>query len=195
MQTVTNGWWRWRLVHALGRNPLVRTSDRIEVTIAAMAIAAVLVAIPVAAAMATAIHDERGHAYAAQAERHLQVHATVTQASATLPRTNVSVVEATWSLGGVERVGRFQWDQPVRAGQSIEIVVDENGERVVPLDPWWRAGLDGTIAAITFWLAVAAAAAGCVAVSRPCLRRVRYAAWDRDIASLADDGGTADRHP
>ena len=30
--------------------------------------------------------------------------------------------------------------------------------------------------------------------SRTCLRRVRYAAWDRDIASLADDGGTTNRH-
>lgn len=194
MQTVTFGWWRWRLIHAFGRNPLVRTSDRIEVTIAAMAIAAVLVAIPIGAAMATAIHDERGRVYAAEAQRHVQVSATVTQAGATLPRTNVSVVQATWSLGGAEHVGRFQWDQPVRTGQSIDIVVDQNGQRIVPLDPWWRAGLDGMIAAVTFWLAVAAAAAAAVAVARPCLRRMRYAAWDRDIASLADDGGTANRH-
>ncbi|SEH48436.1 hypothetical protein SAMN04489835_0355 [Mycolicibacterium rutilum] len=194
METVTFGWWRWRWCHALGRNPLVRTSDRIEAMIAAMAVAAVLVAIPIAAAMATAIHDERGQAYAAEAERHVQITATVTQASPTLPRTNVSVVQAAWDFGGTEHVGRFQWDKPVRAGQNIDIVVDQDGRRMVPLDPWWRAGLDGTIAAITFWLAVAGVAAGSVAIARPCLRRMRYAAWDRDIASLADDGGTTNRH-
>ncbi|GFG54019.1 hypothetical protein MAGR_54600 [Mycolicibacterium agri] len=177
----------------MGSNPLVRTSDRIEAAIAALAVA-VLIAMPVAAAKATAVHDERGRSYAAEVERHVQVSAAVTQTSATMPRTNVTVVQAAWSFGGTEHVARFQWDQPVRAGQHIDIVVDQDGRRIVPLDPWWRAGLDGAFAATTLLLAVAGVAAGCVAIARPCLRRMRYAAWDRDIASLADEDGTTYRH-
>ncbi|MGV0604919.1 hypothetical protein [Mycolicibacterium sp. XJ1904] len=60
---------------------------------------------------------------------------------------------------------------------------------------WIRggAGVDAAVAAMSFWVAVTAVAAMFVVGVRPCLRRVRYAAWDREIASLADDGGPANR--
>ncbi|KUI41484.1 hypothetical protein AU197_16745 [Mycobacterium sp. IS-1590] len=194
MQTVQRGWWHWRMTHALGRNPLVRMTDRIETLVIVMAVAASLIAIPVAGAMATAIHEERGRAYVAEAQHRYPVTATVTATTAPLRNTDVSVVQANWRFAGVQHTERFQWDQIVRVGQTIDISVNPDGRRAQPLDPWWRAGVDASVAAISFWLAVTAAAAMVVLGVRPCLRRVRYAAWDREIASLAD-GGTANRRP
>ena len=58
MQWFTVAWWRWRLAQARGRNPLVRTSDRIEVAVMALAVAVSLAVVPVAGAIGTAVHDE-----------------------------------------------------------------------------------------------------------------------------------------
>ncbi|MGV0853032.1 Rv1733c family protein [Mycolicibacterium phlei] len=195
METVTFRWWPWRLLRALGRNPLVRTSDRIEAFVVGMAITAALVAIPIAAAMASEIHDERAREYTALAAQQIPVTATVTQAGPPLPRANVSVIEARWDFAGTERVGRFQWQGVTQPGQDIEILVNQNGERVTPLNPAWRAGVDATLAALTFWASVVAVAVAGVALSRPILQRMRYAAWDREIASLADGGGHTNRTP
>lgn len=195
MQTVQCGWWHWRMTQAIGRNPLVRMTDRVETLVMVMAVMASLIAIPVAGAMATAIHEERGRAYVAEAQHRQAVTATVTATSATLRGTDVAVVQANWQFAGVQRTERFRWDQPVKAGQTIQISVYPDGRRAPPLDPWWRAGVDASVAAVSFWLAVTAVSAMLVAVARPCLRRVRYAAWDRDIASLADGGGTQHRRP
>lgn len=190
----TFGWWRWRWTHALGRNPLVRTSDRVEAIVMAAAVVVSLTAVPVAGAMATAIHDERGRAYVAQLEDRRQVAATVTQDSVSVPRTEATIVQARWHYGGVQHAERFQWDSPVRAGQTIDIWVHADGRRAPGLDPWWRAGMDAAVGGITFWLAVTGSLALLVGVVRPWLTRMRNAAWEREIASLADDGGTADRH-
>lgn len=194
MQTVPRGWWHWRMIHVLGRNPLVRMTDRAETLVMVMAVTASLIAIPVAGAMATAIHEERGRAYVAEVQHRHTVTATVTATSATLRGSDVAVVQANWRFAGIQRTERFRWDRPVKVGQTIEVSVYPDGRHAPPLDTWWRAGVDAAIAAISFWLAVTAVSAMLVAVARPCLRRMRYAAWDRDIASLADDGGTTNRH-
>lgn len=194
MQMFTFGWWRWRFTQALGRNPLVRASDRVEAIVMAIAVVVALTVIPVAGAMATAIHDERGRAYVAQLEDRRQVVATVAEDSVRVPRTETTIVQARWQYAGVQHAERFQWDRPVRAGQTIEIWVHPNGERAPELDPWWRAGVDAAVGGITFWLAATGSVALMVGVLRPWLTRMRNAAWEREIASLADDGGTANRH-
>ena len=194
MQTCTFAWWRWRLTHAIGRNPLVRTSDRVEAFLMALAVAASLVAASVAGGIAAAVHEDRGRAYAAQVADREQIVATATADSVVLPRTDVTVVEARWQYGGVQHADRFQWDEPVRAGQDIEIWVHPSGRQAAPLGPWWRAGVEAAVVALAFWSTATLTAVLVVALTRPWLRRRRYAAWDREIASLADDGGTNDRH-
>jgi hypothetical protein len=195
MQTFTCAWWRWRLRQAFGSNPLVRGSDRVEAISIALAFVASIIAIPLACAMATAIHDERGHAYLAEMQTRQQIQAKVIDDSVTLPRTDVTVVQARWQFGGVQHVDRFQWAEPVRAGEDIDIWVYADGRRANPLDPWWRAGVDAAIAGISFWLAVTATAVVVIGVLRQWLSHARSAAWDRAIASLADDGGTTNRYP
>lgn len=194
MQTSTFAWWRWRLRQATGRNPLVRTSDRVEAISIAIAVFASAVAIPIAGGITTAIHDERADAYAAEVHHHSLVEAQAVSDSVTLPKSGATVVQARWQFGGLQHTDRFEWQHPVRAGQTIGIWVEPDGRSAQPLDPWWRAGLEAAVAGVSFWLAVTATAAAFAGLLRPWLRRVRSVAWDRDIASLADGGGTTKRH-
>lgn len=194
MQWFTLAWWRWRLAQLRGRNPLVRTSDRIEVAVMALAVAISLFSVPVAGAIATAVHDDRAHAYAAERQDRHRVAATAIADTPTSPRGTVAVVQARWEFGDVENAGAFSSDAPVKEGSSVDIWVDGKGRHVSAPAPSWQAGVDAIGAAVAFWLAVTAAAALLVALVRRGLKRARYAGWNRDIASLVhDDGGRTNR--
>jgi disulfide bond formation protein DsbB len=189
--TVT--WWRWRLAQARGRNPLVRTSDRIEVAVMALAVAFSLFSLPIAGAIGTAVHEDRAHVYAEQQHDRHRVAATATADSTSSPKGPVTVA-ARWQLGDVENAGALTSDTPVNEGSSVDIWVDRNGRHVSAPAPSWQAGVDAVGAAMAFWLSVAAAAALVVALVRRLLRRTRYAGWNRDIANLVhDDGGRTNR--
>jgi hypothetical protein len=196
MQWFTVAWWRWRLAQARGRSPLVRTSDRIEVAVMALAVAVLLAAMPVAGAIGTAVHDGHARAYAAEQQDRHRVAATATKDSTASPRGAVSVVAARWQVGDVENAGSFTWNSPVENGSSVDIWVDRQGRHVGPPTPSWHAGVDAIVAAVGFLLSVTAVAALLVASARRLLRRTRYAGWNRDIASLVhDDGGRTNRRP
>ena len=68
MQTFTIGvghrWW----TQVFRRNPLVRPSDRIEVLVLGFAVLLTVVAIPVAGAIGTFVHDARTRVYAEEAQ-------------------------------------------------------------------------------------------------------------------------------
>lgn len=181
MQWFTVAWWRWRLAQARGRNALVRTSDRIEVAIMALAIAISLTAIPFAGAIGTAVHEAQARTYAA--EQQTRHRATTTTEDNAVAR---------WQVGDAENAGAL--DAAVKDGSSLDVWVDRNGRHVGPPAPSWQAGADAVVAAVGFWLSVTALAALLVAAVRPFLRRARYGGWNRDIASLVhDDGGRTKR--
>jgi hypothetical protein len=194
MQWFTVAWWRWRLAQVRGRNPLVRTSDRVEVAVMALAVAISLFSVPVAGAIGTAVHDDRAHVYATEQQDRHRVAATATADSPASPRGSLAVVQARWQFGDVENAGAFTSDAPVKEGSSVDIWVDGKGRHVSAPAPSWQAGVDAIGAAVAFWLAVTAAAALLVALVRRGLRRARDAGWNRDIASLVhDDGGRTNR--
>ena len=57
---------RWPiLVRLLGRDPLVRTTDRVEALVSVLTVVVTLLAVPIAAAIGTELYDTRRHAYAA----------------------------------------------------------------------------------------------------------------------------------
>jgi hypothetical protein len=190
MQWFTVAWWRWRLAQAFGRNPLVRTSDRIEAAVMALAIAVSLAAMPVAGAVGTAVHDAQSRAYAAEQQERHRVTTTAKPESGASPLGRV--VAARWPVGDVENAGSFQWND----GTSSEVWLDRQGRQVGPPAPSWHADADAVIAAMGIWLSVTAAAAILVALVRRWLKHARSAAWNRDIAILVDDtGGRTNRHP
>ena len=76
MQTFTIGLGRSWWVRLLGRNPLVRTSDRIEVMVLALAVLLTVVAVPIAGAIGTSVYDAHTRVYAEEAQTRHQVTAT-----------------------------------------------------------------------------------------------------------------------
>jgi hypothetical protein len=194
MQWCTVAWWRWRLAQAHGRNPLVRTTDRIEVAVMVLAFAVSLAVMPFAGAIGTAVHDEHAQMYAAERQDRHRVAQTPTNDSAQSPTGPHAVLQARFQAGDVENAGAYMFNSPVKDGANSDIWVDGNGRHVGPPPPSWQAGVDAVVAAIGFWLSVTAAATLLVAVVRRCLKHTRYARWNREIASLVhDDGGRTNR--
>ena len=68
LETFTVGLPQWPIFVLLSRNPLVRASDRIQVLAAALAVLVLLLSVPVAAAVGTAVHESRRELYAEHAE-------------------------------------------------------------------------------------------------------------------------------
>jgi hypothetical protein len=187
MQWLTGAWWRWRLAQVRGRNPLVRTSDRIEVVVMVLAIAVSLAVLPFAGAIGTAVHDEHAQTYAAERQDRHRVLAPATDDRAQSPKGPTAVMQAWFRAGDVENAGAYI---PAKDSSKADIWVDRDGRHVGPPPPTWQAGFDAVVAAVGFWLSVTAVAALLVALLRLGLNHTRYAAWNRDIASLVhDDGG------
>jgi hypothetical protein len=192
MQCFTVAWWRWRLAQARGRNPLVRTSDRVEVAFIALAVLISLTVVPFAGAIGTAVHDDRAQVYTSQQHDRHRVAAPADKAAA--PTGAASVLQARWRAGDVENAGALDWTNPTKDAVGADIWVDNNGRQVGPPAASWQAGADAVLAAVGFWLAVTAGAALLVALVRRGLRHARDNAWNREMASLVhDDGGRTGR--
>ncbi|MFG1935298.1 hypothetical protein ACGFK1_32335 [Mycobacterium sp. NPDC048908] len=193
MQWLTVAWWRWRLAQARGRNPLVRSSDRVEVAVLAVAVVALLAVIPFAGAVGTAVHDEHAKMYAAQKLDRHRVAGAATADSKPDPRGVPARVHARWQAGDVENAGLVTHRTPVKDGSPVDIWVDNDGRQVSPPAQPWQAGADAIVAAVGLWLAAAGAVALAVALVRGGLRHARYNAWNRDIAVLVHEDGRTGR--
>jgi len=191
METFTvgpgNGWFG----RLLGRNPLVRTSDRIEAWMLLLATVVVLSAVPVAGAIGTGVYSSRTAVYEQQISSWHIVTATVLQDNTVTvrPYSVDAAVHARWQDGGVSHDDTFGWDRAVKAGDRLTIWVDEKGDYAGPPTPPKRAAADAVTMGAMMWLSVVAAAAALIALVRFRLQQHRHAAWDRELRSLADDDG------
>ena len=77
METFTLSLGRCWIIRAVGRNPLVRTSDRVEALMLVLVFATALVVTAVSGAIGTAVHDTHARAYAEQSRDRHPVTATV----------------------------------------------------------------------------------------------------------------------
>ena len=193
MQTFTIGlghrWW----IQIFGRNPLVRPSDRIEALVLGFAVLLTVVAIPVAGAIGTFLHDARTQLYAEEALTRHQVTATAIEPGVFVVQpTDVSfTARARWSASRRDLSGVVNWSDRAEIGDQQAIWVNDAGENVGPPSPPSRADGDAVAIAISVWFGVAGASAGLVGKVRRWLNRWRYAQWDREInASRANDGRT-----
>src|SRR5262245_37084832 len=114
METFTIGLGhRWR-VHVFGRSPLVRRSDRIEALVLVLAVMLTVLAVPVAGAIGTLVHDARARMYAEEAQTRHEVVATSTADGMVVPqlRSVAFAAEAAWTDSGIDHSGMVAW--PVR---------------------------------------------------------------------------------
>jgi hypothetical protein len=190
MQTFTIGlghrWW----TQVFRRNPLVRRSDRIEALVFSFAVLFTVVAIPIAGAIGTFVHDARTRVYAEEALTRHQVTATAVEPGVIVvqpPRGVSFTARAKWSASGRDRSGVVNWSDQAEIGDQQAIWVNDAGENVGPPTPPSRADGDAVAIAISLWFGVACASAGLMYVVRRWLDRWRYAEWDREINPYRDN--------
>jgi hypothetical protein len=135
-------WLRWRLAQALGRNPLVRTTDRIETLVLAVAVVLSLAAIPVSAATAVEVHDKRVRTYAAEAQARRPVVANIIGTKAKDTHLRAAAVQNRWPLGGGPQAEPLRGPAPTSIGDHRQTWLNRHGEHVAPPSPSWRAGVD-----------------------------------------------------
>jgi hypothetical protein len=185
----------WPVLRLFSRNPLIRTSDRIET--AAVTLAALLVVIGAACAgiLGTIIHDTENQKFLRQAQTRHVVMATAVDDSkpAASSETTASTVYARWHVNGIDHAKVLGWDYAVKAGEPLEIWVDADGNRVGRPTPVERAAADALSAAVVGWLIVVLAAAQVVCAVRAHANRMREAQWEREIRYLVDDDGRTNR--
>lgn len=187
-------WWLLRAWRR--RNPLVRTSDRIELFITALAIVTVMVATACAGALGTSVHDERSHRYVTEAQTRHTLIARATEDSTTVGGFRghaVTMVDARWQVDGTDHTDALTIESPAKAGDPLLIWVDPDGHRVDAPTPPSRAGLDAVGVAYAVWQAALFTVAALLWWGRSCLDRRRISGWERDIRSLVHGGGSGNR--
>ena len=192
MQTFTIGlghrWW----IQIFRSNPLVRRSDRIEVLVFSVAVMFTVVAIPVAGAIGTFVHDARTRVYAEEALTRHEVTATAVEPGVIVvqpPRGVSFSARAKWSASGRDHSGVVNWSDQAGIGDQQAIWVNDAGENVGPPSPPSRADVDAVAIAILVWFAVANASAGLVYVVGRWLDRWRYTQWDRQFNAFSSNDG------
>jgi hypothetical protein len=175
-----------RMIRALGwgRNPLRRTSDRIEAYLTLLLIAAAFVVGPWAAsraALATYRSDLRATAW--ETQHRFQVDALLLEdarqdpADATSPPTDDVPTSAQWTgRDALVHSGTAYVRSGTRAGTKVQIWVDDRGLQTGP--PGMRSPhADAAMAAVFTLFGIAAGLAGIRRVIRWQLDRRRLRAW------------------
>ncbi|GAA2568774.1 Rv1733c family protein [Mycolicibacterium diernhoferi] len=180
----------------LGTNPLVRTSDRVQATAELLIAALALLTVAIAAAVATAVHDDAAHELAAQRLVRQQIFATVSADSqdTSQPFAESSVTEIRWEFGGKAHTDTIRTER-LRAGDRLTVWVDAEGERTLAVPSDADAAILAIVTALAVWTAVLTPAAVLLLWLRNSLNRARSTAWDRELDGLADGGGRKDNSP
>jgi hypothetical protein len=148
-----------------------------------------LLAVPIAAAVGTAVYDSRRHLYAEQANNRHTVVATVTDVpDSPVLRTGTTTVSARWTAAGAEHNGAVEAQSTAKTGDPVEIWVDYNGAQVPAPTPTIRAVVDAATGVLAIWISVAAIAATVSTLARAVCDRIRFAGWQHDLDSLAGNG-------
>jgi hypothetical protein len=195
MESFTIGLGNRSWFRAFGSNPLVRRSDRIEAMVVVFAVLLTVVAIPIACAIGTFVHEERTRLNADEARTRHQVVTTATEDGKVLVqgRNIVFTTQATWSDAGEVHSGVVTWPNVVKVGDRQSIWVNGQGELVGQRSPPNQADIDAVGAALSMWLVVAQASAGGVYLVRRWLDRSRYPNGTVKLTNLVTStiGGTA----
>src|SRR5436305_10160412 len=168
-------------VRLYGRNPLIRITDRVEALMLLSVFVISIVALPVAAAVGTAVHDSRSRTYAEQAQTHQKVIATITGDSDA--RRNLSsptvTAPARWFAAGTEHTAMVVAERTAKPGEEVEIWVDQQGSPVGK--PAFSAVDEAVATASAIWFGAVIAGAALFGLTRVVIDRKRYAGWQRDF--------------
>ena len=196
METVTICFGQGWVLRLFGRNALVRSSDRIEALAVMLAIVVGLVAAAIAGAVGTQVYDTRSRMYVEQAANIHAVSARAVEDSTVNVQSDTVALTATvqWNASGADHVDQIEWPEKLRAGERIEIWVDAAGNSVGPTRPASTAATYAVGVAVSLWVGALAATAAALLILHRSLDRSRFAQWDRELLSLANDDGGRTNH-
>ena len=191
MQTFTVGGPRRWPFHGLGRNELLRWSDRVEsIAVVIVAVVAIL-AIPFAVDVGASVHEFEVEEQAVRSASVHQETATVIAAPRDTAASQFSSewsVPVRWDVGGVAGYGTVLSEVDARVGDRLPIWLDESGN-LTTRPVAGSAVADAIGVGVVVWLAFGGAGTGLLALLRWWLDVGRFARWERELNSLADDGG------
>ncbi|WP_037305857.1 Rv1733c family protein [Amycolatopsis orientalis] len=182
----------WHTVHP-GRNPLARREDRIEAFTVLLAIILVIVALPVAAALASGVFAARAEQAAAEQATRYRVEATLLEDGAPIAiggRAGIvdetSPVAATWvTREGDKRAGEVQATRGTKAGAKVPAWLDESGNPVAAPFTVLDARLVGIGTGVGLWLGFLVFVLAGYRVVRVLLDRARSARWQEEWREFA----------
>lgn len=181
----------WLPLRPFSRNPLIRASDRIEAAAATLAVLAVIVAAACAGTLGTMVHDANAHVYAGEARTRHAVVATALAEGVPAKASPLQsfTVQARWQLNGTAYTRELDWDTAVKAGDPLQIWVNDAGNRVDPPSPASRAATEAVLAAVFTFVTAVLFIAGGMACVRWRVGDIRAAQWQRDIRCLVGNHG------
>jgi hypothetical protein len=190
MDTFTLRLPRWPILLRLrGRDPLVRTIDRIEAQVLVLCAVIAVLAVPIAAALGTAVYESRQHIYAEQANTRQVVSARVTEDAAAQHISPTSgPVPARWTVAGADHKGEIEVASTVKAGDQVPIWVNSKGEQVSEPTSTRQAAVEAVAGSLALWISVAATAATIFTITRAVCDRVCSARWQHDLDNLVANG-------
>jgi hypothetical protein len=124
---------------SVGHNVLLRNTNRVKVLIVVAAAVTLALAISAGATVGAAVYGSRHQRYVQEAHARRVVTATVLGVA---PPYDANGVRASWSVDGVDHIGRLSWIHTQHAGGRVEIWVDQDGNAARAPTPMWRAGAD-----------------------------------------------------
>ena len=188
-------WVGWHL-RALGFNPMIRATDRIESLAVLSAVAVALLAVPVAAHSGAQMYDSGMRTIDEQTHSRHRIEAVAMEhANLSADFDGPSYVRAQWQEGTRLRTERVITPATVNAGEPISIWLDDSGKVVAaPLTPE-DAELSAVVAAGALWVTIATCLALLAYAVHVGLDRSRGREWDRELSLLThNDDGWANRH-
>jgi hypothetical protein len=189
---------RFWLLRAFGHNPLVRSADRLEARVLVLLATMIVGAVPVACFYGAAVNSANTREYERQNATRHSVSAVLTED--TLTRVNpfgrLVTGHALWRVGGVEHRGVISASRPAKAGERVDVWVDDRGNRISAPGTPSTAATAALLASVGAMVGVIAAATALFAIVRRRMDRRRRLLWDRDIRHfVGDDGGRASSQP
>ncbi len=187
---------RWYL-RALGFNPLIRASDRLEALAALAVLVTALLAVPAAAQAGDMIYDAGVRTANEQAHTRHAVEAVAVDGSARMPVDfdSPAYVRAQWREGTHLRTEQVITPATLKPGESLKVWLDDGGKVVAAPRTPDDAKLSATVAAGSVWLAIVVCSAMLAFGVRRWLDGSRDRAWERELRLLAhNDDGWANRH-
>lgn len=177
-----------RFTFAVWGNPLARTADRTEATLAILVVGIWLLALPIVAAGGSLWWPEASAAAMEEQHTRVSTSAVLTANAADFllsaqgnPISGQVPVPARWvALDGSERTGTVSATGGAKSGDTVQVWVDRSGNLAAAPMSSTGAAILVVVAATGAWLAIGALLATCWLTLRWRLNLRRLARWDDD---------------